>query len=105
MLPLGLSPFWDVPEPPSWSWSADAAAVDQPFIEIRVGPLGGAPPGHLYVVPARPTWRALKVSKAGRSWVVSVTDPAGGSVTLRSTVIDVNGDSTVQTIFRAYGIR
>jgi hypothetical protein len=50
-------------------------------------------------------WRALKVSKAGRSWVVSVTDPASGYVALRSTVIDVKGDSTVQTIYRAYGIR
>jgi hypothetical protein len=30
--------------------------------------------------------------------------PAAGYVALRSTVVDVQGDSMVQTIYRAYGI-
>ena len=51
------------------------------------------------------TWQALRASKACGHWLVSVPDPASGTVALRSTVIDVKGDSTMQTIYRAYGIR
>jgi hypothetical protein len=51
------------------------------------------------------TWHPLKVTSAGRYWQASVQNPpAAGYVALRSTVVDVKGDSTVQTIYRAYGI-
>jgi hypothetical protein len=48
---------------------------------------------------------ALKASNAGGYWLVSAPDPASGYVALRSTVIEVKGDSTEQIIYRAYGIR
>ncbi len=47
----------------------------------------------------------LKVYSAGRYWQTSVRNPASaGYVALRSTADGVKGDSTVQTIYRAYGI-
>jgi hypothetical protein len=51
------------------------------------------------------TWHTVKVRSAGRYWQASVRNPsAAGYVALRSTVVDVKGDSTVQTIYRAYRI-
>jgi hypothetical protein len=40
----------------------------------------------------------------GGEWLAKVRDPASGFVSLRSTVTDIKGDSTVETINRAYGI-
>lgn len=50
------------------------------------------------------TWHAVRLVRRGKSWVASVHDPASGYVSLRSTVIDSAGNSTVQTIDRAYAI-
>jgi hypothetical protein len=50
------------------------------------------------------TWRALKLTRRGRDWLATVPDPASGYVSLRSVVTDVHGDSSVQTIYRAFAI-
>ncbi|MFG1997759.1 hypothetical protein ACGFNU_01275 [Spirillospora sp. NPDC048911] len=52
------------------------------------------------------TWRRVSVRKRGSGWAVSVPNAsAKGYVTLRSTIVDVKGNRSVQTIYRAYGIR
>jgi len=50
------------------------------------------------------TWRALRLTRRGSDWLATVPDPATGYVSLRSVVTDVHGDSSVQTIYRAYAI-
>ena len=49
-------------------------------------------------------WHRLPISRSGRSWLAVVHDPASGYVALRSIVTDVKGDSTTETIDRAYAI-
>jgi len=50
------------------------------------------------------TWHQLSVSRRGGSWLAVVRDPGSGYVTLRSIVTDSAGDSTTETIYRAYAI-
>ena len=50
------------------------------------------------------SWHTVSLARHGRGWTASVHDPASGYVSLRSTVIDSAGDSTVQTIDRAYQV-
>jgi hypothetical protein len=50
------------------------------------------------------TWRTLTLVRRTGYWLATVPDPARGYVSLRSTVTDVRGDSTVQTIYRAFAI-
>jgi hypothetical protein len=51
------------------------------------------------------TWHTLKLTRHGSGWTTTVQNPqASGFVSLRSTVTDGRGDSTVQTIDQAYGI-
>jgi len=40
----------------------------------------------------------------GSYWLTTIRDPAAGYVSLRSTVTDVAGDATVETVYDAYGI-
>lgn len=51
------------------------------------------------------SWRQLQVTRKPGYWAVTISDPAGGYVSLRARVTDVKGDSTVETIYRAYGVR
>jgi hypothetical protein len=62
------------------------------FVRLQVSDNGGK------------SWHAVSLVRHGRAWLASVQDPASGYVSLRSTVIDRAGDSTVQTIYRAYQI-
>ena len=50
--------------------------------------------------------RQIRASLAEHSgeWLAKVRDPASGFISLRSTVTDIKGDSTVETINRAYGV-
>ena len=50
-------------------------------------------------------WHKVRLVRQGAGWVAFVPAPAVGYVALRSTVTDIRGDSTVQTIYRAYQIR
>jgi hypothetical protein len=50
------------------------------------------------------TWRTLRLVHRGAFWLATVPDPASGYVSLRSVVTDVHGDSSVQTIYRAFAI-
>ena len=50
------------------------------------------------------TWRTLTLTRRGRYWLATVPDPASGYVSLRSVVTDVHGDSSVQTIYRAFAV-
>jgi hypothetical protein len=50
------------------------------------------------------TWRTLTLTRRNGYWLATVPDPASGYVSLRSVVTDVHGDSSVQTIYRAFAI-
>jgi hypothetical protein len=50
------------------------------------------------------TWRALTVTRRHGGWSAIVHDPSTGYVSLRSIVADARGDSTEQTVYRAYGV-
>jgi hypothetical protein len=50
------------------------------------------------------TWHQVAVSQHDGHWKAVVPDPASGYVALRSIVTDSHGDSTTQTIYRAYAI-
>ncbi len=50
------------------------------------------------------TWRTLTLTRRNGYWLATVPDPASGQVSLRSVVTDVHGDSSVQTIYRAFAI-
>jgi hypothetical protein len=50
------------------------------------------------------TWHLVPVVAHRTFWLAQVPDPASGYVALRSIVTDIKGDSTVETIYRAYGI-
>jgi hypothetical protein len=49
-------------------------------------------------------WHAVRLAARGNHWVALVPAAHAGYVALRSTVTDARGDSTVQTIDRAYQI-
>jgi hypothetical protein len=50
------------------------------------------------------SWETVRVARSGRYWLARIPDPASGYVALRSTVTDTHGDSTTETIYRAYAI-
>ena len=50
------------------------------------------------------SWQAAGVTRQGSAWIAKITDPVNGAVSLRSTVRDVHGDSTTETIYDAYGV-
>jgi hypothetical protein len=50
------------------------------------------------------SWHQVAVSRHGGNWLAVVHDPGSGFVALRSIVTDSHGDSTTQTIYRAYAI-
>ena len=50
------------------------------------------------------TWHRIAARGHGTSWHATVQDPAGGFVSLRSTVTDSAGDRSTETIYRAYSI-
>jgi hypothetical protein len=50
------------------------------------------------------TWHAVAVTGRGAARRVTIEDPAGGYVSLRSTVTDSAGDSSTETIYRAYAV-
>ena len=50
------------------------------------------------------TWRTLTLTRRGGYWLGTVPDPASGYVSLRSVVTDVHGDSSVQTVYRAFAV-
>jgi hypothetical protein len=52
------------------------------------------------------TWQQLPLTKTATGWLAAVTSPAGpGYVSLRSTVTDSAGNTSQQTIIRAYQVR
>jgi len=50
------------------------------------------------------SWHMLHITGHRSRWLARVRNPDRGFVSLRSTVIDINGNSSVETINRAYGI-
>jgi len=51
------------------------------------------------------TWHAAHVVRHQGYWMIQVRNPKSGYVSIRSTTVNDAGDSSVQTIYRAYGIR
>jgi hypothetical protein len=88
-----------------------AATTTVPFQIVRNGWVGGRTrqyPFRIVRVLASlnggNNWQQVKVSRHGRNWLAVVHDPASGYVALRSIVTDSHGDSTTETIYRAYAI-
>jgi hypothetical protein len=50
------------------------------------------------------TWQALSLDNLGGAWQATVHDPEKGFVALRTTITDSRGDTSEQTIYRAYAI-
>ena len=50
------------------------------------------------------SWHSVPLAEHSGEWLAKVRDPASGFISLRSTVTDIKGDSTVETINRAYGV-
>lgn len=50
------------------------------------------------------TWHAVYVKHSGTAWTASIRNPGSGAVTLRSQVTDAQGNSSTETIYRAYTI-
>ena len=46
-------------------------------------------------------WRC---AAPGASWTAEVRDPASGYVSLRSIVVNTAGDTSTQTVYKAYAI-
>src|SRR5262249_13614392 len=51
------------------------------------------------------TWHGVAAVKRKGFWTFVVHNPRSGSVTLRTTTVNTRGNSSVETIYRAYGIR
>ena len=51
------------------------------------------------------TWHRVTVVKHKGFWTFVVHNPSAGFVTLRTTTVNTHGNSSVETIYRAYGIR
>jgi hypothetical protein len=51
------------------------------------------------------TWHRVAVVKHKGFWTFVVHNPSSGFVTLRTTTVNTHGNSSVETIYRAYGIR
>jgi hypothetical protein len=50
------------------------------------------------------SWHRVRLVGSGSKQVAKVPDRASGLISLRSTVSDLKGDRTVETINRAYGV-
>lgn len=50
------------------------------------------------------TWHGVAVVKHKGFWTFAVHNPTSGFVTLRTITVNTRGDSSTQTIYRAYGI-
>jgi len=50
------------------------------------------------------TWRKLRAVRHKGFWLFAVRNPKSGFVSLRATAISSSGDTTIETIYRAYGI-
>jgi hypothetical protein len=50
------------------------------------------------------TWQSLALSRRAKYWTADIDDPASGFVSLRSLVVNTDGDSSVQTMYDAYAI-
>src|SRR5712691_4508913 len=51
------------------------------------------------------TWHGLGVVKHKGFWTFVVRNPSSGFVTLRTVTVNTHGNSSTETIYRAYGIR
>jgi hypothetical protein len=109
-LPVSLARF----EPQGLDMANDAAPGGRTVTRIylnRVGTFGIRPALHALrtvriavSVDDGLTWRELAVTRKPGYWTVIIPDPVSGYVSLRSTVTDVRGNGTVETIYRAYGV-
>jgi hypothetical protein len=50
------------------------------------------------------TWRKVRAVRHKGFWLLAVRNPQSGFVSLRATVISSSGDTSIETIYRAYGI-
>jgi hypothetical protein len=55
-------------------------------------------------VTAGANWAKVTVKHTSSGWTAYVRNPVSGFVTLRSEVTDTHGDTSTETIYRAYGI-
>ncbi|HWF82558.1 MAG TPA: hypothetical protein VN695_18440 [Streptosporangiaceae bacterium] len=49
-------------------------------------------------------WQFIAVERHGSYWLAEIHDPPAGFVSLRAMVTDVQGDRSVETVYRACGV-
>jgi hypothetical protein len=50
------------------------------------------------------TWRKVRAVRHKGFWLLAVRNPKSGFVSLRATVVSSSGDTSIETIYRAYGV-
>ncbi|MEV6166036.1 S8 family serine peptidase [Streptomyces sp. NPDC052052] len=89
------------------------AAEDGQTIGLSVGGHAGYTPGKLvsakvsYSYDRGQTWTEATTAEKGGQWTATVNhaDAAGKLVTLKTEMTDANGNTVVQTVTEAYGVR
>jgi hypothetical protein len=102
-LPQGLDPRNQAPAGASTRINVRVLRASEPGWTSRSYPMKSISVQASYDGGAQ--WHDVRLVRQGGHWVAFVPAPAAGYVALRSTVTDVRGDSTVQTIYRAFQIR
>jgi subtilisin family serine protease len=78
-------------------------------VEIYRQPGAGTPIVDTLTVEYSPddgrTWRPAALARAGKGWVATVNNPAGGTVSLHLRATDTDGNRVEQTVVRAYRVR
>jgi hypothetical protein len=75
------------------SWDPNAAVVADSVTKVQVWSSGDGV-----------HWTALAVTHNSSGWSVQVHNPASGNVYLRSTITGSHGDTSTETVYKAYAI-
>lgn len=123
------NPAWPLSTRIAAEWTFRSKTTSEPeslpLLAVRLDPkvdlLGYAPAGKRFSIPVRvpggelktveasyddgATWQQAAVRKAGSGWTATITHPASGFVSVRSTAMDAKGNGVTQTTVRAYRLK
>lgn len=122
-------PAWPLATRVSAEWTfrsrTTSAPESLPLLAVRLDPkldlLDYAPAGKRFAIPVSVPggwlksveasyddgahWQKAAISKSGSGWTATITHPASGFVSLRSTATGTNGSGVTQTTIRAYRLK
>jgi subtilisin family serine protease len=123
------SAAWPLATQVSAEWTFRSKTTPEPeslpLLAVRLNPkldlLNYAPAGRRFAIPVSvpggelksveasyddgATWQRAELRKAGAGWTATVSHPAKGFVSLRSTAEDAKGNGVSQTTLRAYRLK